>query len=444
VSKFTDTLADRLLRKNAQKLDLEQYSKEWGRPQSLEQEVQEVRRLIEYWESRGGSTYELNEVLQALQNDLRAQQELMADEPTQPGIPAVKMTASRLQRVASLHDIPSDLTSLGAGFYRQGHRIWELRAAEDDEGGYVLTRKSEECAVDLRDQTYSESPQTVTAFLRHTAQVGHDCACDKGMENASVSLDSMPGFDTRDLAHAETLILPTEMSLDEAILHGLGKARDVFPAACQVDDDDDDLLFRNEMPNAANMEEADFVIFINATMQLQGMAFDDMWGKTVSPTRDFAPVLMGGDEMKPDSRTVYEVEGKHTLSQENDALYGVPSPTTPFPQAKHDDWYVNDRIRLRPLAGGETVFVTTTEFRNNFAPVQDSTQSNGKSDVDEVPEMPGEPSYRPSWDEDTYGGRAPQERAHETRNDTPRPRFDKTRMTLPEDSLLTTDDLKGR
>jgi len=52
--------------------------------------------------------------------------------------------------MASLQEIPTDFQKIGSGFYRQGHRIWELRAAEDEKGGYVLTRKREELAVDMR------------------------------------------------------------------------------------------------------------------------------------------------------------------------------------------------------------------------------------------------------------------------------------------------------
>lgn len=62
---------------------------------------------------------------------------------------------SKAYRIASLRDIPKSLEPLGAGFYKAGHTIWELRGAEDEEGGYVLTRKHEERAVDMRSHTAS-------------------------------------------------------------------------------------------------------------------------------------------------------------------------------------------------------------------------------------------------------------------------------------------------
>lgn len=54
-------------------------------------------------------------------------------------------------KVASLGEIPNDFRHLGSGIYKNAHSLWELRTAEDDLGGYVLVRKFEERAVDLRD-----------------------------------------------------------------------------------------------------------------------------------------------------------------------------------------------------------------------------------------------------------------------------------------------------
>lgn len=63
------------------------------------------------------------------------------------------------KRLGSLNELPTDMVALGAGFYRQGHTIWELRGAEDEDGGYVLTRKVEERAVDLRDDRRQAEPR---------------------------------------------------------------------------------------------------------------------------------------------------------------------------------------------------------------------------------------------------------------------------------------------
>lgn len=70
--------------------------------------------------------------------------EAALDEPEAEPTPV----AAVIRRVASLNEIPSDMQSVGGGFYRQGHRIWELRGAEDS-NGYVLVRKHEERAVDM-------------------------------------------------------------------------------------------------------------------------------------------------------------------------------------------------------------------------------------------------------------------------------------------------------
>jgi hypothetical protein len=62
-----------------------------------------------------------------------------------------QQTAARGRRkFASIPDIlQAGWTAIGAGFYRRGHRIWELRAAEDGHG-FLLVRKHEERDVDFR------------------------------------------------------------------------------------------------------------------------------------------------------------------------------------------------------------------------------------------------------------------------------------------------------
>lgn len=149
-----------------------QYASEWGRPNSLESEIAEVTGLLQSYERRGGSTWEVREVLKRLQKALRDQKSMdekfdadTVDLPNDHDVAASAHTASMAVassdrgslRVASLNEMPSDLSPLGGGFFRKGHSIWELRAAEDDEGGYVLTRKREEMSVDLRDDAQTRS-----------------------------------------------------------------------------------------------------------------------------------------------------------------------------------------------------------------------------------------------------------------------------------------------
>lgn len=82
--------------------------------------------------------------------------------PTVETVEVATPDASESHRIASLQEIPGDFQRLGAGFYRQGHSIWELRAAEDD-SGYVLTRKREEAAVDMRSDYQKTAGMTKTA-----------------------------------------------------------------------------------------------------------------------------------------------------------------------------------------------------------------------------------------------------------------------------------------
>lgn len=122
-----------------------QYEKEWGRPQALSQEIKEVEHLIQDWKRRGGNIDYLTPVLGALRHELAQAQGKVARTASTNAEPVDGQL-----KVASLDEIPEDFTAVGGGFYREGHSIWELRGAEDEEGGYLLTRKREERAVDMR------------------------------------------------------------------------------------------------------------------------------------------------------------------------------------------------------------------------------------------------------------------------------------------------------
>ncbi len=79
-------------------------------------------------------------------------------------------------KVASVGEIPKDFRHLGSGLYKNAHALWELRTAEDDQGGYVLVRKFEERAVDLRDGSPRDtalslaSPKSTSLASRKAAQ----------------------------------------------------------------------------------------------------------------------------------------------------------------------------------------------------------------------------------------------------------------------------------
>jgi hypothetical protein len=121
--------------------EMGRYEQEWGRPQSLEQEIKEVEALIHDWKRRGGNIAYLTPVLGALRDQLAKSQGKVASAPE---------PEEGIVRLASLEEVPEGFTSVGSGFYRQGHAIWELRGAEDEDGGYVLARRREERAVDMR------------------------------------------------------------------------------------------------------------------------------------------------------------------------------------------------------------------------------------------------------------------------------------------------------
>lgn len=126
----------------------QQYEQEWGRPQSLDHEIKEVERLIQDWRRRGGDISLLTPVLGALRQELAMSHDKVAE---------VQESDEEMVRVASFNDMPEGFSAVGGGFYRSGHSIWELRGAEDEEGGYLLARKREERAVDMRPQASAQA-----------------------------------------------------------------------------------------------------------------------------------------------------------------------------------------------------------------------------------------------------------------------------------------------
>jgi hypothetical protein len=62
-------------------------------------------------------------------------------------------------KLASIHDVPADFVPLGCGFYKEAHTIWELRASEDEDEGFVLTRKREERDASMRPEHKTATTQ---------------------------------------------------------------------------------------------------------------------------------------------------------------------------------------------------------------------------------------------------------------------------------------------
>lgn len=173
-SRLPTTFRAETFQRLADEVDRRRYEKEWQEGRSTAQVLQEV---LDFIRLRGPSAdlerirdalvamlrKEKAEAAQASTVDLRSPNhvdgpdgdevggDVREDESevfTAPEHDEIFKAASIY--LASWADVPEGFRSLGSGFYRRGHSIWELRAAEDDDGGYVLTRKHEERAVDLR------------------------------------------------------------------------------------------------------------------------------------------------------------------------------------------------------------------------------------------------------------------------------------------------------
>ena len=125
----------------AANLDLARLDKEWRQGRELPEILKEVDLLIQ----TRGPVPELIEIRRAM-NKLIQKEQSSQSQPT----PEAKVAANEDEiQVDSFEKIPNGFKALGGGFYRDAHSVWELRSAEDSEGGYVLTRKREERAVDL-------------------------------------------------------------------------------------------------------------------------------------------------------------------------------------------------------------------------------------------------------------------------------------------------------
>jgi hypothetical protein len=55
-------------------------------------------------------------------------------------------------RIAARNEVSSDFQSLGNGFYRKGHQIWELQKLNDPDSPFRLVRKHEERHIDAMDR----------------------------------------------------------------------------------------------------------------------------------------------------------------------------------------------------------------------------------------------------------------------------------------------------
>lgn len=117
-------------------------------------------------------------------------------------------------RLASRADMPTDFHPMGTGFFRRGHAVWELRAAEDALGGYVLTRRTEERAVDLR-----EHPATIERERTATLRVGQRVAAvvrGQVMPAIVMSLDPMGGASVElRMQTGDTESVPSDLITDD-------------------------------------------------------------------------------------------------------------------------------------------------------------------------------------------------------------------------------------
>lgn len=282
-----------------------------------------------------------------------------------------------------------------ADLHRFAHAIWELRCAPDGDG-YVLVRKREERAVDLR------TAGAERGILNVNLAVPIDADTALGM------LRGKPGGTAENQTEAEEhRVAPLE--------------RDPFETAVPASDAERELE-----------DDAEHVASLYRQAQLvEAIKLRDAEGRWVTVQRSFRPELHGGGfivrgmdwpasplrelarkQRIPSDGPAFYVEGWHRPG-DTDAVYGVPHPVLPYPSARPEHFDLNARIRAFPAGGGPPVFLTVRELDLFVGPGRDQSIPSSQTQyaplafdrpLEEPLDMPGEalsPGELPTVDE--YG-----------------------------------------
>lgn len=105
-------------------------------------------------------------------------------------------TASRSVILKVAQQLPTDAVPLGTGFYRIGHHIWELRSDDD---GYVLVRKQEERAPDLRKKAVASTAQIIVLLPGPAAEQIEKALVDASSEGGFEAEESDEAFESEDV-----------------------------------------------------------------------------------------------------------------------------------------------------------------------------------------------------------------------------------------------------
>lgn len=128
---------------------------------------------------------------------------------------ALSHSPNTLRRYASAREIPCEFTHLGSGLYKSAHALWELRAAEDDRGGYILVRKFEERAVDMRKDARSTTVVSKRPVARHVQQGSQVFVVRQGqVMSATVTMTMDNGQAKMDFGHGDVEVMPESSIVD--------------------------------------------------------------------------------------------------------------------------------------------------------------------------------------------------------------------------------------
>lgn len=340
-----------------------------------------------------------------------------------------------IRRFASVHEVPAEFLSVGAGFYRQGHAIWELRAAEDEQGGYVLTRKREERAVDLRDDKIASVTESTTKTAATTCTCY--CSCASGLvigqkvayvvngqmipvvvisigENeAQVVTDDVDDATNETGPHLMSapldMLLPDAFGaalssydtcgqdnmVDELSEANFGAANDNGEppidcgCSCHTETEtqgEGEIPVPQLEPTSKSETPAPTLVIQRGAAHIRRNGPTMNLHKWLHATKAFKPEYMGGRVVvDPKEREAFKMISVSKADPLEDRLKGVPNPVLPHPNAKGTAWHThNARIELETSMGNR-IWVTPNELERFFA------VASGQPDKDEESSMPGKP-----------------------------------------------------
>lgn len=266
--------------------------------------------------------------------------------------------------------------------YRKAHDIWDLRPAEDGEG-YMLVRKQEELAPDLR-RTARREPSPEYAVGQRVAFT------HRGQLADAMIVFINPTHEVADLLTTEG---------DEHV-HDVPTNHLMAPTGAPAEDAGAIVIDLASMGGGA---QGPFEPAIEPTSKLARSWFEiGAPGQMVEATTSFRPAMMGPSGGGIQQHQIYTVESSHRPDARLDRLEGVPNPISPEERGapSMQDPYTERRFWRIKLVDddGNAIWIAPHEYDKYFE-LRSATPELGESESAE-PTPPPAPAM-PSQEEST-------------------------------------------